>query len=86
MEWYSAIKSNELLMQTTACMDLKNPGFQKVCLVFPCDGSSSAQLSLTSLETILLGCIVTAVISAFIEKNIRIGEFWGSHFNIEDGR
>ena len=35
-------------------------------LFFPYDGSSSAQLSLISFKTILLDCIVTAVISACI--------------------
>ena len=43
---------------------------------------------LTSLETILLDCIVTAIIPACIKKKklIKIGEFLCSHFNIEDGR
>ena len=35
---------------------------------FPYNVSSSAQLSLTSFETILLDCIVTAVISVCIKK------------------
>ena len=44
-------------------------------------------MSLTSFETMLLDCIVTAVISVFIfKKLIKIGEFLCSHFNIEDGR
>ena len=29
---------------------------------------------------------MTAVISAWVEKDIKIGEFLCSHFNIEDGR
>ena len=37
---------------------------------FPYDGSGSAQLALTSPETILLGCILTAVISVRIKKNL----------------
>ena len=37
--------------------------------------SSSTQLSLTSFETILLDCIVTAVISVHFLKNIKIGDF-----------
>ena len=42
---------------------------------------------LTSFETVLLHCIMTAVLSVCIKKKlIRNGEFWGSHFNIEDGR
>ena len=60
---------------------------QKVHLVFPFDGSSSAWLSLTSFKTTLLDCIVTAVISACILRKLtRIGYFLYSHFNIEDGR
>ena len=43
------------------------------------------QLSL-SFKTILLDCIVTAVISACIKKLIKIGEFLCSYFNIEDAR
>ena len=50
------------------------------------DDSSSAWLSLTAVETILLDCIVTAVLSACIQKNIKIGEILCSHFNTEDGR
>ena len=41
---------------------------------------------LTPFETILLNCIVTAVMSTCILKNIKIGEFLCTHFNIEDGR
>ena len=42
---------------------------------------------LTSFETILLDCIVTAVISACIKKKlIKTGKFLCSHFNTEDGR
>ena len=41
-------------------------GGHRVHSVFPYGGSSSAQLSLTSFETILLDCIVTAVISVCI--------------------
>ena len=41
---------------------------------------------MTSFETILLDCIVTAVISTCIKKvTYQIGEFLCSHFNIEDG-
>ena len=43
-------------------------------------------MSLTSFETILLDCILTAVISACIKNLIKIGEFLCGHFNIEDGR
>ena len=45
-------------------------------------------MSLTSLETILLDCIVTAVIlsACILKKLIKIGEFLCSHFNIEDER
>ena len=45
-------------------------------------------MSLASFETILLDCIVTAVITACIvnKKLIKIGEFLCSHFNIEYGR
>ena len=44
-------------------------------------------MSLTSFETILLDCIVTAAISCALKKQlIKIGEFLCSHFNIEDGR
>ena len=35
-------------------------------------GSGSAQLSLTSFETVLLDCIVTAVISACIKKTQKL--------------
>ena len=60
---------------------------KKFIQFFLYDGSlSSAQLSLTSFETILFDCIVTAVISACIKKNIKIGEFLCNHFNIEDLR
>ena len=45
-----------------------------------------AQLSLTLFETILLDCIVTAVITACIKKLIKIGEFLCIHFNIDDRR
>ena len=47
-----------------------------------------SQLSLTSFETILLDCIVTAVISASSKKKklAKIGDFLCSHFNIEEGR
>ena len=37
------------------------------------DGSRSACSSLTSLETVLLDCIVTAVISACIKKPVKMG-------------
>ena len=47
---------------------------------------SSALLSLTSFETVLLDCIVTVVISVCIKKIIKIGEFLCRYFNIEDGR
>ena len=44
-------------------------------------------LSVTSFKTILLDCIVTAVISACIKKKlIKTGKFLCSHFNTEDGR
>ena len=45
-------------------------------------------LSLASFETILLDCIVTAVISTciFLKKRVIIREFLCSHCNIEDGR
>ena len=44
-------------------------------------------VSLSSLKTILLDCIITAVISVYIEEKLtKIGEFLCSHFNIEDGR
>ena len=59
---------------------------KKLLCFFPYDGSSSAQLSLTSLETILLNYIVTAVISACIKKLIKISDFLCSHFNMEDGK
>ena len=53
----------------------------------PCNGSSSVPLSLTSFDTILLDCMVTAVISVWVFKKIlTICEFLCSHFNIEDGR
>ena len=54
---------------------------------FPHDGSSRPWLSSTSFRTVLLDCVVTAVISActFL-KPIKIGEFLCSHFNFEDGR
>ena len=54
----------------------------------PYNGSSSAQLSLTSFQTILLDCIVTAVILAciFFKKKNKIDELLCSYFNIEDGR
>ena len=42
---------------------------QKVCFCL-CDGSSSAYLSLTSFKIFLLDCIVTAVISVCIKKNL----------------
>ena len=58
---------------------------KKSVMFFPYHGSSSAQLSLTSLETILLDCIVTAVLLACFKK-IKIGEFLCSCFNIEDAR
>ena len=42
---------------------------------------------LTSFETVLLDCIVTAVISVHILKNLpKFCEFLCSHFNTEDGR
>ena len=54
---------------------------------FLSDGSSSPSLSLTFLETVLLDCIVTAVVSVCIFfKNIKIGKFLCSHFNIEGKR
>ena len=44
-------------------------------------------MSLTSFETILLDCIVIAVISTrMLKKLIKISEFLCSHFNIEGGR
>ena len=44
-------------------------------------------MSLTSYETILLECIVIAIISACIKKKtLKVGEFLCSHFNTEDGR
>ena len=62
-------------------------GWPKSFSFFPYNVSSSAQLSLTSFETILLDCVVTAVISACIYKKLaKIGEFLCSHFNIEDER
>ena len=39
---------------------------KKFVWFFPCDGSSSAYLSLTLFKTILLECIVSALISAYI--------------------
>ena len=42
---------------------------------FLLDGSSSASLSLTSLETMLLDCIVAAVIQWAFQNIIRIGGF-----------
>ena len=29
---------------------------------------------------------MTTVVSACVKKKIKIGEFWCSHFNVEDGR
>ena len=43
---------------------------QKTCLLFPYHGPGSARLSPTSSETTLLDCIVTAVISACVFKNL----------------
>ena len=44
-------------------------------------------MPLTSCETILLDCIVTAVMSAgILKKAYQNGEFLCSHFNTEDGR
>jgi len=45
-------------------------------------------LSLTSFKTILLHCIVIAVISPCIKKKklIKIGDLLCSNFNIEDGK
>ena len=65
-----------------------NIGLAKKLIGFlPYDGSSSAQLSLTSFETVLLDCIVTVVISVcFLKKQIQIGEFLCSCFNIEHER
>ena len=64
-----------------------NIGLVKKPVMFcPYNGSNSAQLSLTSLEAILLDCIVTAVISTCIKKTYQIGRFLYSHFDIEDGR
>ena len=56
-------------------------------MFFLYDGSSSAELSVSSFETVLLDCIVTTVISVCIKEKVnKIGEFLYSHFNIEDGR
>ena len=50
-------------------------------------GSSSAWLSLSSFETVLLDYIVTAVLPASIKKIfIKIGKYLYSHLNNEDGR
>ena len=46
----------------------------KKFIFFPYNGSSSAYLSLTSFKTILLDCIVIAIMSACI-KNIKMSEF-----------
>ena len=45
-------------------------------------------MSLTSFETVLLDCIVTAVITMCIKKKklSKTGEFLCSHFNSEDER
>ena len=60
---------------------------KKFIMFFPYDGSNSAQWSLTSFKTILLDCIVTAVISTCIkEELIKISEFLCIHFNIENGK
>ena len=62
-------------------------GLAKKFEFFPYDGSGSAQLSLTPFETVLLGCIVIAIITVCIlKKPIKIGEFLCSHFNAGDGR
>ena len=61
-------------------------GWPKVLLIFfSIKGSSSACLSSTLFKTILLDCIVTAVISGcrFFLKN---GRFLCRHFNVEEGR
>ena len=51
------------------------------------DGSSSAYLSLTAFERILLDCIVTAAISVCIQQNLsKLVKVLYGHFNIEDGR
>ena len=52
---------------------------------FAYGGPSNTSLSLTSFETIVLDCVVTAVISACARKK-KIGVFLCSHFNIGDGR
>ena len=49
-----------------ACIELA----KRFVWFLPYNGSSSTQLSLTSFETILLHCIVIAVISACIKKNL----------------
>ena len=60
---------------------------KKFIYLFPYRGSSNAELFLISFKAILLDCIVTAIISVCIlKKLIKIGEFGGSYFNIEDGR
>ena len=44
-------------------------------------------MSLTSLETILLDCIVTTIISAYIFKSLsKLGNLYVAILNIEDGR
>ena len=63
---------------------MSNIGLDKKFVFF--DNIALEGPSLTSFETVLLDCIVTAVISACIKKTITIGEFLYSHFNIEDGR
>ena len=56
-------------------------------LFYPQNGFKSTLWSLTSLETILLDCIVTALISVYIYKKfIKIGDFLYSHFHIGAGK
>ena len=44
-----------------------------------------ALVAFNSFKTILLDCVVIAVISVCIKKNIKIREFLCSHFSTEDG-
>ena len=45
---------------------------QKARVVFPDDGSRSGEWSLTSFETVLLHCIVAAVLSARVFKKLLV--------------
>ena len=77
-----------LLTGNTGEASQHRTGLAKAFILFyPQDGFKSTLWSLTSLETILLDCIVTAIISVYIYKKfIKIGDFLYSYFNIGAGK